>query len=132
MCPPAVCDVALIVAVAHQCADVPTDLVADSPKASHCFCTSFSTGVANSRDGPKIRDGNGVSTASGRPRPRIERIAITTAAATTISTTVAKMIDSVPWMNVLRMTACSWSGSLAAPNDALPASRASRYWKCWV
>ena len=80
---PAVRDVALVVAVAHQCAYIPTDLVAESARASHCFCTSFSALVANSREGPKVRDGTGVSMASGRPRPRIDRAAVTTAAATT-------------------------------------------------
>ena len=73
-----VCDVPLIVVVAHQCADVPTDLAAEAGNASHCFCTSFSAGVAINRDGPKIFDGKGCSADSGRQRPRIERTAIST------------------------------------------------------
>ena len=38
----AVRDVAAVVVVAHQCADVPADLACCGSKASHCFCTSFS------------------------------------------------------------------------------------------
>lgn len=51
MYPASVGKVTLVVGVAHHCADVPTDLPdetgPESPKASHCCCTSFSSGVAN-------------------------------------------------------------------------------------
>ena len=55
-----------------------------------------------------------------------------TPAANTMTTSTANTIDSVPWMNVLRMTASIWSGFLAAPNVDLPASLASTYWECCV
>ena len=101
-------------------------------KASHCFCTSFSAAVGIMPDGAKIRDGTGSSALSGAPPPRMALSATTTPAATTMTTSTANTIDSVPWMNVLRMTASSWSAFLAAPNAVLPASLASRYWKCCV
>src|SRR5690606_10247467 len=129
-------EVALVVVVAHQRLPVPADLV-DGPacafeSASHCFCTSFSAEVITMPDGAKMRDGIGLSSASGRPVPRIALTAMTTPAVNTMSTSTAKTIDSVPWMKVLRMTASSAPASLAAPKLVCPASLALRYWKCCV
>ena len=81
-------------------------------------------------DGAKMRDGTGSSSVSGRPTPRMVRSAAITPAANTMTTSRANTIDSVPWMNVLRITASIWSGVLAAPNADLPASLASTYWEC--
>ena len=100
--------------------------------ASHCFCTSFSALVGIIPDGAKMRDGTGSSSDIGRLWPRITLSATITPATNTMTTNTAKMIDSVPWMKVLRITASSWSAFLAAPKVVLPASLALRYEKCWV
>ena len=47
-----------------------------------------------------------------------------------MTTSTANMIDNVPWMKVLRMTASIWSASLAAADVVLPASFAPTYWEC--
>src|SRR5690606_33640161 len=125
-------DVAVIVVVAHQRGDVPTDPAEEAAKASHCFCTSFSAAVVIRPDGAKIRDGTGSSSEVGTPSPRRWRITITAPAATTVITSSANTIDKLPWMNVLRMTSSISPGVFAAPNAVWPAALASRYWKCCV
>ena len=47
-----------------------------------------------------------------------------TTTTTTMSTTTTKMIDSVPWTAVLRMTAFTTSG---VPSEPSPAACAARY-----
>ena len=73
----------------------------------HWRCTSRSPAVAIIPDGANIFDGTGSSSVSGRPPPRIALTIAMIAATSTITTTVAKTMDSVPWMKVFRMTSAS-------------------------
>src|SRR5581483_41128 len=99
-----VLNVSPVVRVAHQCAAVPTDLAEDTASVSHCRCTSRSVAVGISPAGAKHREGAGSSSASGVPPPRATRSTMTAPVTKTTITSTAKTIDSVPWMNVLRMT----------------------------
>ena len=74
---------------------------------AHWRCTSRSPAVATMPDGANIVDGTGSSSLSGLPPPRIALNITTIAANTTITTTAAKMTDSVPWMKVFLMTSAS-------------------------
>lgn len=83
-------------------------------------------------DGANIVDGTGASSVSGLPLPRITLNITMIAATNTITTTTAKTIESVPWMEVFLITSASWPGVFAEPKAFFPDALAAAYWKCCV
>ena len=83
-------------------------------------------------DGANIVDGIGSSSVNGLPWPRIDLNITMIAANSTITTTTAKTIDSVPWTAVFLITSASWPGVFAEPKAVFPDALAAAYRKCCV